>query len=187
MVYKLLSIFCLFCLLSAGGALAQNSAPPAPDRIDVIRGRLNDLMVTVPGLARKTEISVSGGTLQEFLKALAQNNNLNINIDPSLTQRINYHFVDETAADILLYLVKTNDLDINFFGNILSVTAYRDPMAGRPPPPREIDIRYDTAKALLTLDLHDDTLLNVARRITQLTDENLVVLPGAFGKKVTGY
>jgi len=162
--------------------------PPTPqDRFTVIQGRLNSMSVQLPGLNQKTQISISGGTLLSFFKALAENGNLNINVDPTLTQHISYRFTDETPADIIVYLAKTYSLDVLFFGNIITIGPYRDPAANAPPPPRELLIRYDTASRLLTLDLHDDTLLNVARKITQLTDKNLVVLPEAFYKKVTGY
>jgi type IV pilus assembly protein PilQ len=39
----------------------------------------------------------------------------------------------------------------------------------------------------ITMDLRDDTLLMVAKKITQLSNENVVVVPQLFSRQVTGY
>lgn len=177
----------LLCL--AGGVSAQQAAgvPGQPDRFEVLAKRLKDLSQTVPGLKQKTDVSVEAATLQDFLKGLAATHNLNFNIDPSLTEKVSNYFTDETVLDILLYAAKEYNLDFTFIGSIINITPYKDPLAGLPPPPKEIKISYNSYSQLITLDLQDDTLLNVAKRITQLTDRNVMVLPEIYYKKVTGF
>lgn len=157
------------------------------DRVSVIAQRLNDLSPTVPGLNQKAAISVSGGTLQEFLRGIANTHHLNLNIDPALTQRITNYFDGETVSNILLYLAKQYNLEFTFTGSIIYITNYNDPLRNQPPPPKELHIDYNKNSGNITLDLQNDSLMNVARRITMISNKNVVVLPELFGKMVNGY
>ncbi len=75
----------LLLLLSFSiSTFAQN----ATENYARVEQRLEALAGTVPGLQKKVKLSVSGVTAQEFLRALAQSNDLNINVDPtSITLR----------------------------------------------------------------------------------------------------
>ncbi|HTB99878.1 MAG TPA: secretin N-terminal domain-containing protein, partial [Ferruginibacter sp.] len=157
------------------------------DRFKVLEKRLKDLSTTEPGLNEKTDLSVSDGTLQGFLRGLASTNNLNLNIDPSLTQHVNNYFSNETVANVLLYLAHQYNLDFTFIGSIISIAPYKDPLANLPPPPKNINISYNSFTQNVSYDLQDDTLLNVAKKITQLTNRNVVILPQLYTKRVTGY
>ncbi len=92
------------------------------DRVPLVEQRLRALAITVPGLNQPVQLAVSGASAQEFLRALAQANNLNINIDPQLNFKVYNNFTSETALNVLLFLVKEHDLDINLIGSIMSVT-----------------------------------------------------------------
>lgn len=157
------------------------------DRFEQIAQRLKDLALQVPGLNQKTDLSISDGSIQEFLRALADVDDLNLNIDPSLNQKMTNTFSAEKASDILLFLARQYNLDINFIGTIINIGPYRDPMASLPPPPKMLKISYDTATRHITMDLRDDTLLNVIRRITQLTNENIIVKPELYNTRITQY
>ena len=61
--------------------LAIAQLPSTADRVRVVEERLKNLAVTVPGLNQKVQMNVSNVSVQEFLRALAQANSLNINID----------------------------------------------------------------------------------------------------------
>ena len=89
-------LLCLFCAISLQASAQNNS----DDRLKQIDERLRTLAVTVPGLTQKVQLSMAGATAQEFLRALAQSNNLNINIDPTLTFKVYNNFRNET---ILLF------------------------------------------------------------------------------------
>jgi len=175
---------CIFLIL-LWGHFAYGQAPP--DRFQVMEQRLKDLSATVPGLKEKADLSVSNGSLQEFLKGLAATHDLNLNIDPSLTQHVTNYFSGEQVINILLFLTRQYNLDLTFVGSIITISPYRDPMANQPPPPREIRIGYNSYSQHITMDLQDDTLLNIARTITRLTGKNVLVQPELYTKKVTGY
>lgn len=157
------------------------------DRFSVIEQRLKDLSLSVPGLNQTAELSISNGSLQEFLRGLASTHNLNITIDPALNQKITNYFSKEKVINILLFLVKQFDLDIQFVGSIMSVVPYKDPALNLPKKPKPLSIKYDEQAETISFDLTNDSLLEVAKRITQLTNKNVVVMPEAFSKLVTGY
>lgn len=157
------------------------------DRYSVIEQRLKDLAATVPGLNQKAELTVSDGSLQEFLRGIASTHNLNLNISPLLNQKITNYFSNEKVINILLYLVKQYNLDISFIGSIINITPYLDPAASLPPKPKELNINYDSLSEALTLDLNDDSIVNVAKKITRLSNKNIVVLPELYNKKISGY
>ncbi|RBL91721.1 secretin and TonB N-terminal domain-containing protein [Chitinophaga flava] len=160
---------------------------PVKDRMATLTQNLNDLSINVPGLRQKASISVSGSTLQEVLRGIANTHRLNLNIDPSLTEKVTNYFDGETVSNVLIYLAKQYNLDFNFTGNIIYITHYQDPYKNLPPPPKELRINYNNATGNITLDLHNDSLMNVAKRITVTTNKNVVVVPDLFGKTVSGY
>lgn len=157
-------------------------------RIDQIHQELKDLAKSNPGLNEKVDFSVSGATVQEFLRGLAESNNLNISVDPSLTFRIYNNFTNEKVMNILLFLVKEYDLDIQFIGSIMSFHAYDAPI---PPEPvaqeKEINVKYNNYNNLITLDLTGDTLWKVAKKITQQTRKNVILSDGLADKVISVY
>ncbi|MCH8331491.1 MAG: hypothetical protein IH946_08960, partial [Bacteroidetes bacterium] len=65
-----------FSLLALPGLLDE--------RMDLLEKKLTELGATsVPGLNETVDISVSGVSIQEFLRGIAETNNLNISIDPA--------------------------------------------------------------------------------------------------------
>jgi len=159
----------------------------AQDRYNILQQRLNDLSQNVTGLNQKVETSVSNASLYEFLRGLAATHNLNFNVDPNLNQKITSYFSNETVKNLLVYLARQYNLDFTFAGTIITIVPYRDPLANLPPPPKELKISYDASSQTLTMELQEDSLLNVAKKITQLTNKNIVVLPELFNKRVNGY
>ncbi|HEY1872068.1 MAG TPA: type II and III secretion system protein [Chitinophagaceae bacterium] len=157
------------------------------DRFQVLEQRLKDLSGQVPGLNQKTELSVSNISLAEFLRALASANSLNLNVDPTLTQKISNNFSDEKPINILVFLARQFNLDLNFVGTIISIYPYQDPNANIPPPPKELKISYNSFTQNISMDLQDDTLQNVAKKITQLSNKNIIVEPELYNKKITEY
>ncbi|QQT28363.1 secretin and TonB N-terminal domain-containing protein [Sphingobacterium spiritivorum] len=147
--------------------------------------RLYALSTSVPGLQKKVKLSVSGVSVQEFLRALAQSNDLNINVDPSLNFNIVNNFRDETALNVLLFLSKTYQLDINVIGSIMSITK----LPGARPvfKVKDPDISYNVNNESLTYNLQNDTLTRVAQKISSISNKNVIVPVSLNGKLVSGY
>lgn len=159
--------------------------PAAEERIRLVQERLNNLAITVPGLNQKVQMNVSNVSAQEFLRALAQANNLNINIDPQLNFKVFNNFTNETALNVLVFLAKEYGLDINLIGSIMSVSKAKDPVPVVPV--RQIDVRYNQQNNTLSVELNNDTLVQVARKITMLSGKNVVVPNTLLTKKVTAF
>lgn len=169
-------------ILSLLGCVLQ-----AQDRFGIMENKLTDLAKYVPGLNKEVNTTVSYSSLNEFLQGIGIINNVNLNIDTALTQRVPGSYTNVTVKDLLLFFARQYNLEIAVVGSIITISPYRDPLAGLPPPPKQLAITFNADRQWISMDLQEDSLLNVAKKITQLTNINIVVLPELFGKRVTGY
>jgi type IV pilus assembly protein PilQ len=181
-IYRLLMIITLFFCVFTTAIKAQENPT---ERLARIENRLKSLSVMVPGLNQKVQLSMSGATAAEFLRALAQANNLNINVDPQVSFKVYYNFTNETALNVLLFVAKEYDLDINLIGSIMTIT--KVPVAKTVIPRKEIKVSYIAASDNLGFDLSNDTLSLVAKKIGQLSQKNVVVPVNLLSKTVTAF
>lgn len=181
---KLLFIL-LFSLSLVSLVSAQNNLLSNEERINAITERLNNLALTVPALNQPIKLNVSDVSVQEFLRALAQANKLNISIDPSLNFKIYNNFTNETAKNVLIFLAKEYNLQITNIGSIISVTGIP---AAKPIFSRKLlAVDYDKLKDELSVELNNDSLVEVAKKITSLSQVNIVVPSSLVGKQVTAF
>jgi len=118
---KLLSL--LILLLVFGVGFAQDNT-----RINSIRNQFEVLKVDVPGLEETININITQTSLSNFLLAIAKVHKLNINVSPELSSiSIVNNFSNVMVGDVLIFLVKEYDLDIDFTGNILSIKKHIEP------------------------------------------------------------
>lgn len=179
MINKYLTLLCtLWICLATGPVCAQQ-----PDRLARYEQRLHELVPLSPGLATPVTLSVAGASIQEFLRALAEASHTNINVDPNLQVRVYNNFPSETPINILLFIAKEYKLDLQFTGSIISVNAL-DPNQVRQPAKR-IQATFDAQAHTLNLSLENDSLVVVARTLTQLTGTNVIVTNELQGKQVS--
>lgn len=179
---QLKKLFFVFLILATTIVNAQQ------DRFTVIEEKLKELSMQTLGLNEKVELSVNGIAIQEFIRALATSNNLNVSVDPSLSAKVINNFSNVTVADVLLFLCKKYDLDITFIGNIMSFSQYAAPPAAPAKyTPKLLNISYDKTTDLLSLDLSNDSLAMVVKELTKLSQKNVMFSSGLAGKKVSGY
>jgi len=180
--WRIFLLMCVFPFLSAN--FAESDDP----RFGIIEQKLTDLSATVPGLNNKVELSVNGVSLQEFIRALAITNNLNVSVEPSLDMKIYDNFSDVTVNNVFLFLCKRYDLDIAFIGNIMVFSKYVPPApVVIPYSPRLPLIAWNPSLQLVSLDLKNDSLPLVARELTRKTGTNVVFAPELSGKMLNGY
>lgn len=155
------------------------------ERYSRVEQRLQALTFVSPGLKEKVKLSVSGVSIQEFVRALAESNGLNINIDPDINYTIVNNFQGETALNVLLFLSKTYNLDINVVGSIMSISKMHNfaPIT----PKRIIPVNYNADTNTLTYELNNDTLAYVVKRIAEVSGKNVVVPVSLQQKTVSGY
>lgn len=165
--------------------LTTSAQVNSQERLKAIEERLRNLSVTVPGLNQPVQLSMSGASAQEFLRALAQANNLNINIDPQLNFKVYTNFRNETAMNVILFIAKEYDLDVNLIGSIMSVTKVQTPKPVVVP--KDFRVNYNASNEYLGFELNNDTLSQVAKKISQLSQKNVVVPVALMSKKVSGF
>ena len=174
-------ILILFMLCCSFRLVAQQN------RIQTLQKRLDSLSKNVPGLNQKVQLQVVGGNIQQYLSGIASSNGLSISIDPKLSFAINDSFNDVTASNILVFLAQKYSLDVNIVGSIIYVTTYQEQVPFVKPPVKEINAKYNAADNTLSLALDNDTLVAVAKKITQVSGKNIVVQNGLQGKRVSGF
>ncbi|MBL4707495.1 MAG: type II and III secretion system protein [Flavobacteriales bacterium] len=157
-------------------------------RIDQIKAQLDIIAVDNPGLSNLVELSINGSSLDEFIRGIANTNDLNVSVDKGLDVLVVNNFSNVTVADVLTFLVKKYQLDIEFTGNIMSIGKYN-------PPAQEIEevkekaiiVQYFKSTDFLLLDLNNDDLSKVVRKITEVSGKNVVLAPQISSKKVSVY
>jgi type IV pilus assembly protein PilQ len=173
-------LFSIVLLCSASALWAQG-------RFTTLANTLEAAIVDHPGLEGTVELSVSGTPVTEFVRGLGVTHQLNITIDPSVKGEVVNNFTDARVIDVLMFLCKRYDLDMEFIGSIIVLKPFvPEALPAEPPPaPRALAIVYHPDSALLDLDLRKDTLSAVARTISQLTGTNVILAPGIETRPVS--
>ncbi len=161
----------LLLFLIYGSCYSQETS-----RIITIENKLELLKISTPGLDEPININIAQTTLANFLLAISKVHSLNINVSPELNSiNIVNNFSDVTVKDILIFLIKEYNLEIDFTGNILSVKKYVEPPKDNKA--KEIIVVYSPSKHLLSLDLKKDKLDRVFRKIMDDSGKNLMYSP----------
>ncbi|WP_109302732.1 type II secretion system protein GspD [Aquimarina sp. AU474] len=168
-------------------SFAQDGIQTQPDentRIATIENKLQLLSVDIPALSQKVNVNISNTSLLNFLRAISQAHQVNINISEELNSiNIINGFNNVSVLDLLVFLVKEYQLDIDFTGNILSVRKYIPPT--QPPIEKDIIAKYDVTLETLTTDFNNDPLPKVVRKITEISGKNLLYAPELNTKNIT--
>jgi type IV pilus assembly protein PilQ len=159
----------------------------AQDRFDVLDEKLNQLAKSYPGINDKVELSMNGATVQEYVRAIGLSNNLNVNVDPGLDIKLTNTFSKVTAKEVFLFLCKRYDLDIQFMGPILTFTKFTPIIVEKKIPTKKLNIQFEKNLELLSYDLNNDTLGNVAKEITKQSGKNIIYSPDLMNKTVSGF
>lgn len=136
-------------------------------------------------VAEKITITMSG-EIQELVSFLAESTSLNVTIEPAIQKKVSVSFIDAIIADVILYLCDAYQLELRFIGNIIQLVNYSPPKVPKVIP-KAPKVEYDAASGLVTLDLRRDTLEVVARQISELSRQNIVLQPDIRSIKVSGY
>lgn len=156
--------------------VSVNSFAQEDSRINSIRNQFEVLKLDAPGLEETININITQTTLSNFLLAIAKVHSLNINVSPELSSiSIVNNFSNVMVGDVLIFLAKEYQLDIDFTGNILSIKKYVEPQ--KEVKEKEINASYLLANGNLSLDLKNDRLDKVFRKIMDISGKNLLYSP----------
>ncbi len=158
------------------------------DRFAELKQQLDLITSESPGLEEPVDLSVSGISVTEFLRALGRNNQVNISVAPDVSGQVVNNFSNVTVAEVLIFMAKQYQLDFDITGNIIHIRSFQEPV---PPPeiviPRQVLVTYDTATQRVSMELKNDSLVKVAKALTRQTGKNIVYEPGLESKKVSLY
>ncbi len=174
---QIIYILFFFCVLITN---AQEN------RILQIKNNIESIIPDSPGLNQKVNVNIKQATLSEFILAVSDVHKVNISVAPSLNQiMIVNNFSDVNVSDLLVFLCKEYNLTIDFTGNILSMKPYEKPKEIIKE--KEIDVKFDINKELISLNLKEDKLYDVFKKITNVSGKNIVFSPGLENKSLTAY
>ncbi|MDP4209200.1 MAG: type II and III secretion system protein [Bacteroidota bacterium] len=156
------------------------------DKYSKIQERLFTLSAgDIPALNERVNISVTNVPIQEFLRGVAANTGLNINVEPGLKIDVINNFSNVKVIDILLFLCRQYDLNITAIGNIINI--FREKPEALPAQPRKALVTYDKESGLVSIQCENDDLINLAREMIDKTGTNVIPAPGLDKTKVNGY
>ncbi|MGH1338876.1 MAG: type II secretion system protein GspD [Aureispira sp.] len=154
------------------------------DRIEELEDQLEDFSADNKNLNRKIDIAALG-SVQEIITSIAQQTKINVTIDPRIQQEVVSNFSKVKVKDILIYLCRQYNLDLKFTGSIISVVPYQKPVPL--PTLKEVGVYYNQYNSTISLDLEQDTLAVVAKKITQQSGVNVIISPKAKDQQVNGF
>ena len=156
--------------------------------MSLIESEFNKISETRTGLTESIRIDISGLTLYDFITAIAEEHELNVSVDTSLNEVITSNFFDVTVQDVFLFLIRKYELDVAFMNGIITFSK-KKPKEVKPPPKevKTIDLNYNPKNDFLSLKLKNDSLPLVAKRITEVSNKNVVLAPNVKTMNVSGY
>ena len=157
------------------------------NRFTSIENNLTALSVEIPSINEMVDVSVSGVSIQEFLRAVANNAKINITVDPSLNISIVNNFSSVKVSDLLLFMAREYDLDIKIYGTIISVSKFIYPKEEVKIVPRKINVVYTPETDFLLLDLSKDSLVAVVKEISRQSGKNIILTSALNNSLVNGY
>lgn len=147
------------------------------NRMQQLKNNIEALSTDVKGLSEKVNINIKETSLSSFLLAVSEIHKVNISLAPELNDKsIVNNFSDVTVGDLLVFLCKEYNLTIEFTGNILAIKPFIK--ATEVPAKKPILVSYDAANDLLSLDLKNDPLYDVFKKIMDESGKNMVFAPG---------
>ena len=158
------------------------------NRIERIQYQLELLAVENSELSENLnlEVNVTNVTLPNLLLAVSRVHGLNLTVSPEVANiSVVNNFSDVTVADLLVFLCKEYNLDIEFTGNIMAVKKYMPPV--QEAREKEIRIGYNPVSGLISMDLKHDPLEKVVRKIMEASGENLLYSQGMENVMVNFY
>ncbi len=151
-------------------------------RLFTLKEKLNKVVQIDSLYDQVIDFSVNNMPVVELLKNIARASGINMNVSFGPEKSITCNFKQIRIVDMLFFLCKEYDLDIELVSNILSIYAYHPPI--KEP---ELKIDYDSVKKEISFDFTDVRLVDVAKRISEKTRVNVVVPQKIFGYKISSF
>jgi type IV pilus assembly protein PilQ len=159
----------------------------AQEDITVLSAKFDELAKQKKGINEIMKINVTGLTLHDFIASIAEEHELNIDVDNELMQPIVNNFFDVTVKDVFIHLVQKYDLEVVFYNNIISFKKRKEIKIIERKQEKVIDVSYNSQNDFLSVKLENDSLPAVVKAIIDKSGKNLVLAPDTKILKVSSY
>jgi type IV pilus assembly protein PilQ len=161
--HKYLRRIAILCImLFTGITLQGQSTDPKNNSID-------SLAIVIPALNANVDITVSAAPIQEFLRGLANQAGINMNIDPTLSFTVSNNFNGVQVKDVLKFLIQNYDIEIKGIGNILNIRKRNIEIS----PKTRIKIESKPGTDLVSLTISQVPIRIVANEITEYSGQTV--------------
>lgn len=174
------NIYIIITFLFTNFAFAQQD-------INELGRKFDDLAKQKKGINEVLKIDVSGLSLHDFISSIAQEHQLNIDVDADLTQSVINNFFDVTVKDVFIHLVQKYDLEVGFMNNIITFKKRKEVKIVEKKLPKIIDVSYNPQNDFLSVKLENDSIPAVVKAIIDKSGKNLVLAPDVKNLKVSSY
>lgn len=158
------------------------------DRFKYLQDTLDILSEDVLGLEELVDLSVNQVNISDFLRGISKTNAVNIMVDPNLDVKITSAFTKVKLKDLLIFLCKTYDLDLQILGSIIIIKKYIPPLEKpKIANPYAPNIIYLQSCDCLNLDLKNDTLSSITKIISKLTGKNIIYTQEVSNNLINGF
>jgi type IV pilus assembly protein PilQ len=137
----------------------------------------------IPKLNTKISLSISHMQVDDLLRAVANEAELNVSIPERIGNLSSINFTEVKSKDILSYLCKENNLLLEVVGNIIKI--YPRPLPVQKE--REIIVEYNKLNNTIVLDLMSDPLQKVVKLISKKSGVNIIISPEVSRMNVSGF
>lgn len=162
-------ILCILSLITFCPSLSLQGQNANKGRVS-----LDSLSTVIPALNTVVDITVSSAPVQEFLRGLANQSGINMNIDPSLNFTVSNNFNKVRVIDVLQFLSENFDIEIKGIGTIVDVHKRNTEINPR----TRLKIETNPAEGVISLSASQVPIRIVATEITEKTGQNIIVTPG---------
>lgn len=173
-------VFALVALFFSNIIFAQQ------DIVELSR-KFDEFSVQKKGLNETIKIDVSGLTLHDFIASIAEEHQLNVDVDTELNQPVANNFFDVTVKDVFIHLVQKYDIDVSFMSNIIVFKKRKIVAVVEKKQPKVIDVTYNPQNDFLSVKLENDTLSAVAKAIIDKSGKNLILGQDVKSIRVSSY
>nr|WP_294922397.1 secretin N-terminal domain-containing protein [uncultured Flavobacterium sp.] len=149
--------------------------------------KFDELSIQKKGLNETIKIDVSGLTLHDFISSIAEEHQLNIDVDIELNQPVSNNFFDVTVKDVFIHLAQKYDLEVSFMNNIIVFKKRKIITVVEKKQPKIIDVTYNPQNDFLSIRVENDTLSAVAKAITDKSGKNLILAQDIKTIRISSY
>ncbi len=172
--------YTLLSILFSSLAFAQQD-------VNELNRKFEELSIQKKGINEILKIDVSGLSLYDFISSIAEEHQLNIDVDNDLNQSVVNNFFDVTVKDVFIHLVQKYDLEVTFMNNIITFKKRKEIKIIEKKLAKVIDVNYNPQNDFLSIKLENDSLPAVVKAIIDKSSKNIVLAQEVKGLKVSSY